>query len=451
MRNCFFKKGIYALFLFLLIALSLVYYKSCPPKTIQEKLQSVITRNKECQHIVQLLQQGRVEEAVFHISQALQSHTLRKSHLRIISLFFSNMPLHSALKGTEAVLQLKGTGLTRDVLFPIVYYIETHPKGIAQQELYIPEKRFGRELQYDPETEAFFIHLGTHNVKKIGKGRLKIVTKTILYDRKKPQILARATTKYPVQNEIERMKALKGKPGLILGLSFMDHTDPDTNKTVHTIITPIYNKNSLQKVLDNKEINLSLDEKISIGKQILTGLISMHEGGYTHRDLGARNYLVSVETSKKQKRNITCVIADFGRTCSLDEAHGLEVQGNSNYFAPEGIFAHKMHSNMYTKTDLFAVGCVFWQLYFGTLPSWSAQIKHMINTEEEQNWRYSELVQKLHQAHSSLKKLIEELRQKGKSIQEIKFLELIIEMTKPDPNDRPSSKEIHTILSELEN
>ena len=92
---------------------------------------------------------------------------------------------------------------------------------------------------FDPETGHFFIHLGTHNVKPLGKGRVKVVTKTVLYDREHPTCFARAVTSTNVANEIESMKALKGKPGIINGISFLHHQDPESQGNCMKILFTI--------------------------------------------------------------------------------------------------------------------------------------------------------------------------------------------------------------------
>ncbi len=74
---------------------------------------------------------------------------------------------------------------------------------IKQKKYYIPKEESGLAfpIEYDSQTQLTFIHLGDHKKAYIGKGRFKIVSKSILYDRQKPVIVANCETEYNCQRE----------------------------------------------------------------------------------------------------------------------------------------------------------------------------------------------------------------------------------------------------------
>lgn len=418
------------------------FYQSNQPSY---KLLCFSKKNTTCHSIVEHLNKENWQEATQLLVAGLDSKECEPKELLILQENFSDTPFARAIQATHAVLKLRKTGLSHSILLPISLFIEISLKGKEQSLKYIPESRFGREIQVDPETGSVFIHLGTNNVKPIGKGKLKVVTKTIYYDIKHPRVYARALTDTPIANEIDSMKALKGKTGVISLVSALQHRDPVTNKTMSAVVTPIYNKRSLYKVLRKKKFRLTFEEKWHIATQILGGLTSMHENGYSHRDLGARNYFVSIHKKSNRSRAIECVIADFGRALPIQGLQGLSVQGNSYYYSPEGVIPSRMQGEMYKASDLFAVGCVFWQLYFDDLPPWSARIKHVAQNDMEREVESKKLSEKITKGHELIYALLNknELAKK-----EAYFLKIILRLTSPDPTQRGSASELLAMMKQ---
>lgn len=84
------------------------------------------------------------------------------------------------------------TGMTLDEISGLVRYIEALREGKPTSRYYIRKEasKLARTIEIDPATKRIFIHLKSHNVEKIGNGRHKNVTKSILYDPEQPQIVA---------------------------------------------------------------------------------------------------------------------------------------------------------------------------------------------------------------------------------------------------------------------
>lgn len=396
----------------------------------------ICRKNHQCNELAQTLQKKQWSKALSCVQSGLSNHTISKKDIHVLACSFSNTPFSNAYMATSAILKLKKTGLAFSLLFPIALFKETQCEN---ESFYIPEERFGRELQYDKDSNIFFIHLGTHNVKPLGKGHFKVVTKTIAYHRSHPQIYARAVTSSDIRKEIACMKELSEKKGLLSAVSYLVHQHPATKKTIYTIITPIFNQGSLQKVIDKQ--SLTFEEKVKIAQTILTGICAMHSKGYIHRDLGARNYLVH-----RSAQSINCVIADFGRCMHVSEIDGTTVQGNHYYYAPEGTFKDKMKGDMYYATDVFAAGCVFWQLYFGNLPPWGTKVKNDFLTADQLKLEYQRLYSGIKDAHKKVQTLISEKNAVGHYPESI-FLEIILKMTHPDPTLRITAQEAARVLN----
>ena len=96
--------------------------------------------------------------------------------------------------------------------------------------------------------------------------------------------------------------------------------------------------------------NFSLEEKKNICKQIVNGLIDIHEHEILHRDLKLTNILVDF--------NNTIKITDFGLAVSIYSVNQEEV-GTYGYIAPE-IFDGDDYS---FKSDLYSLGVIFLEIF----------------------------------------------------------------------------------------
>jgi hypothetical protein len=400
-------------------------------KQVKEKRENFLSCGEK------LIREKKWEALKDEIQRDLQERSITFDDLDALSKLYPASPFSLALQAAKSILSLRDTGLDFQTIFPICLFAETRLSDeVQQKKCYFSEERFGRELQYDRETKKFFIHLGTHGVDPIGKGSKKIVTKTILYDRHHPVVMARGVTDANIKREMEAMHALRGLPCLLNAEAMMIHIDEKDKWPLMTIVTPIYKPGSLQKLIRNRSIHLSFKEKLKIASDIMTGVHSIHAKGYAHRDLGARNYFVHISSQKGEKRTVSAVVADMEKARLASTISSRKVQGNCAYLSPEGFFPDKMHGNDYIQSDLFAVGCVLWQIYFKKLTPWGKQ--RFLQDD-------SLSIQERCDAHLSFlektrKPLLEELAEKRNSGKNMRrkdlFLEIILQLTDPIPAHR---------------
>ena len=105
---------------------------------------------------------------------------------------------------------------------------------------------------------------------------------------------------------------------------------------------------------------------VFIVKNILSGLMALHDKGYIHRDLDPSNIMIT--TDRKVK------IIDFGIAKRLDNLNTQDQQltstgqfiGKAAYAAPELVLGD-VHNQDKT-TDIYAVGIMLFQLMTGSLP-----------------------------------------------------------------------------------
>eukprot|EP00479_Gromia_sphaerica_P006828 TRINITY_DN2056_c0_g1_i1.p1 TRINITY_DN2056_c0_g1~~TRINITY_DN2056_c0_g1_i1.p1 ORF type:complete len:135 (+),score=25.91 TRINITY_DN2056_c0_g1_i1:265-669(+) len=76
---------------------------------------------------------------------------------------------------------------------------------------------------------------------------------------------------------------------------------------------------SLRKCIDARKEPYSAKRMLGFGVQLTQGLAHLHEHGYKHCDIAARNYLMSeVEDEDAEPENQVIVLTDFGLTRPFD-------------------------------------------------------------------------------------------------------------------------------------
>jgi RHS repeat-associated protein len=264
-------------------------------------------------------------------------------------------------------------GLKIGQLLRLCLFMETDmEKYIVERKFYLREHETGlpRTCEYDPKSKHRFIHLGTRNIPKIGKGYHKVVTKSILYDPLAPEICANCVTGTEDKKEMAIMEQLQGTPGIVEGRAFITHSTKRDGENRLEIICKLYNCKSLREIYYSKTPHFSLWEKMKIALDLLSGLAGMHEQKLVHRDLHSGNYLVDLTRPSKGPREVNAAIIDFGKTLPEKKCANMTVQAAHKYVAPEGFIPWKLRKKDYYATDVYALGCVLYQVFFEKDPPW---------------------------------------------------------------------------------
>ena len=373
---------------------------------------------------------------------------ISEKFLITLGLEYQDSGLLRALKASRALGRLSETSLSKKERLSLALFIENElSKYVAKKRYYITEKsaHLPRTVEHDPSTGLHFIHLGTNKVPEIGRGYQKVVTKSILYDIKKPEVVANCKTSSNISKEIRLMKEVKGIKGIVKTIAFTKHTI--NQKTYRSIFCKLYNQGSLQLCMDNK-VKFTFKEKVGMALNIMKGLSALHKRKIIHRDLGSRNYFVHIDKSKNG-RKVTAVVADLGRSHHFK---GLKIdsspQGNKYYYSSEMFFPEKMGPRDYTYSDLYATGCVFYRLFYEKKAPW-------INYKENKNERHSreersrKALQKL-ELHTNAKRQDLQSKDANLSYSE-QFEKIIFQMIHPDPLARKTAFEHKRALQELYN
>ncbi|MCG6955227.1 MAG: protein kinase [Gemmatimonadetes bacterium] len=126
-------------------------------------------------------------------------------------------------------------------------------------------------------------------------------------------------------------------------------------------VMPFVDGESLSDRLQ-KESKLGLRESIRIIDQVASALTHAHSLGVIHRDVKPGNILLAGDQA---------VVADFGIARALEVAGGPKLTGTGMalgtpaYMSPEQAFDHR---NVDGRTDVYAMGCVLFEMITGRTP-----------------------------------------------------------------------------------
>lgn len=382
------------------------------------------------------------------VARALNHSSLKLHKLKQIAKQTRSSPLMRAVDATYKISKVtKKLKLPTKKILQAAFFCETCPitQGVRKSRYFSKQKStLAYSIEFDAKTHNYFILLDGKK-SAIGKGKKKVVKKAILYDHKKPKLLARAEEQQDDKNELKITKELQGGQGL-----FQTHALCRTRrnqKNYNSYYSKIYSPGSLQSILV-VNFPLSAYEKIQIATQSLQGLQTIHAKGIVHLDLGARNYFVNISKGEPGKRTIDACLADFGRAQFLKKLKNvIKVQGNTTYVAPEGLYPEKMQPTDFYQTDIFAMGCVFYRLFYGVKCPWQ-DISYVKDTKRPIEIRYTELANRIRQHTEARREHLLSRPQDQLSTEE-KFELLLLTMLHIDPSKRGTTSELCQQMQQL--
>lgn len=244
---------------------------------------------------------------------------------------------------------------------------------IAVGENYLRKHKTGlaRSIEYNPNNEKIYIHMGSKSVPLIGKGFQGGITTTLSYEAK-PEILARKVYKITGDDlpaGVIAVKKLQGKLGIVELRADSKYIGKDKETKVHCLFKK-YNSGSLEKWLQSKETR-AFQDKLSIAKDIVTGISEMHAIGFVHRDIKLENILIE----KKDDGTLKAVITDLDTVYDLenDKESLTFCHGTKFYTPPFGSIPSKVDRDEYKHIDIYAAGCVIDMLINEKTGAWMCE------------------------------------------------------------------------------
>ena len=139
------------------------------------------------------------------------------------------------------------------------------------------------------------------------------------------------------------------------------------------------------------------------------------------------------------------VVADFGRAVLDGNATEKGAQGGYSLCAPEGLDPKSLKGDDYLRTDIFALGCVFYKILYQQKPCW-------MKPKKNGNVHVS-----LHKRQARFKRTIERFRKKraselknsckkSKKFSPKRLEQIILKMIASNPSSRPTAREVSQML-----
>jgi serine/threonine-protein kinase len=125
---------------------------------------------------------------------------------------------------------------------------------------------------------------------------------------------------------------------------------------------------------------LEIPEFYSIANQMLDGLIAAHQVKLIHCDLKPENIMLLKKTGVQgwHVKILDFGIAQLARGATLTDAEKLDVLlGSIFYMAPEMFLGEELDE----RTDLYAVGCIFYRSLTGRFPLVAANTDELIDKQ----------------------------------------------------------------------
>ena len=128
--------------------------------------------------------------------------------------------------------------------------------------------------------------------------------------------------------------------------------------------------------IDRHAKNLGLREKISLMRDVCRAVGHAHRKGIIHRDLKPSNILITLPDDGPAEPRVI----DFGIAKALDGPLSAKVMftqirqivGTPGYMSPERQHTSQISSSADTRTDVFALGAILWELLTGKTPQQAA-------------------------------------------------------------------------------
>lgn len=298
---------------------------------------------------------------------------------------------------------------------------EVRVKGVGGTFYTIPSQN---SVLYCPPLKANY---------RIGRGCHKKVYRALYITNDGIEMVAACIGDKTVLREAEVLKAL----------SFPSEVDPyrcsfSLPSEKYVLVLRYFNMGTFSS-LRKKGVKLLEEQKLSIAKDVVQSLMTMHGKGYAHRDLHNANILLSCSKSGK----VSAGLIDFGRTLHMFAKSKKLPQGAASRNPPEILFLSPDKVNK-KASDVYALGCFLFSLFFEREyeGSFVFNARDMQGkSEQDKAQMYIRVKEKYALEYERFQELM-----RLQNTQDDEFKTCIFQMIHPDPEKRISLKEVFFLL-----
>jgi len=403
--------------------------------------QHVITREVECKN-------WRV---LGHMVKVSVHEGVPYSKLMEIAKGCGCIPLQKAIVASEKMIHLsKKMGITQSDCLQLALYVEAELDTELKQ--FGPYRSLARTgltntVVVDPETKNTFIYLKNSNdIRALGYQRCQ--TQAILYNNRKPKLVAKFETDQNIDDEIAHLFELQGNDGICEAMYVTKHKKEE--KTYTQVLSALYPYGTLLECMQRKGKRLSLQERIVLAVDIAKGLEVLHNKGYVHRNLGMHSFVVrKVKQPDSKRMRYQAACADLAKMLPSKQAKGHTTQANSFYRPPEGIVFESLDGQDFFAADLFALGTVFQHILTAKPAPWvdMAVLKDTKTPKDVLYETYKEKITKYRKKR--FRTLVMKNWDRNNPPVSESFERLILKMIDPNPHKRGTVEEARQMLEQL--
>jgi serine/threonine protein kinase len=246
-------------------------------------------------------------------------------------------------------------------LLSICHFIEQQKKtnpGWSHAKFSHSKTNLPCDIERYPGLRAYIVR-DTDQDHRVGRGCHKIVRRAIYYG-PSVKLVADCDSDKTAKSEIKMLARLRGKRGIVPYLGSVKQKEDKR----YSIFLEYFSGGSIRQRFF-AGYKFSSEQAIKISKDLIQGLLTMHQQKLVHRDLHDGNALL-----RPLKNGLfEAALVDFGKTMKFDKVGSEIPQGARFRSPPEGLIVPFRKLDRFA-VDVFALGCTLYQVVFGKQHPW---------------------------------------------------------------------------------
>ena len=313
-----------------------------------------------------------------------------------------------------------------------VFIKKKAPSSFHKGQNYIlKQKHLPCPIEKDPVTGAIYIHLKYKKAGFLGQGSNKIVTKSILYGNH-PQIVARCEVLNSDRREEFALNNLKNVAGVAQLVSSIQRPEKKID-----VFLRYYNSGTVKNI-ESSQLKVTDSQLLTLFSDLIQALIGIHNRGFMHRDLKARNILLH-----RSKGVLHALITDFGLTVPIDTPKLETLSVPRTAIPPETLILPVRQIDR-RKAEGYSLATVLYIMLFKEKIKWG----HTFENEKLSTYSEQKKQEEYLQISTEYSQISKSALSRSSGTRK-KMIQLVFQLLQPDPQKRISLEEASIQLQRI--